>query len=645
MCRQLYASLIATSLTANALGTYGSTFLRGAYPSSSTGIAEFQTIFPGYTTGSANHINIMVHTSSSTSGSVIHVGQVFFTDRWTDVVSQYMNYAQNKNTRTVNAEDGNYAIANSAGYSAIVEALGSLGLGLSILAIWLQWLVPSISPAPPPLLEQPRQHVPRRLRHPTSTVPKLSITTSPVGEAASEPFLSEKPKPVLSLNDSSPVPTFVDRIHSPIIPPSPILTPRDDNSITESDSSSRRSSLSLNLSKRILPFSNKSRSRREASPVTRTPSLNSETKHDRRSSTGFVPPWCPRRNSLDTPFDTNDDYITTPVKSATFTAFGQSTSSPKVSYFPFKSRRVTAPVSRPRTQPYDAPYFALPPTSATFDTRKPPPMRQEALMNSTKQNIQDGERGRSLVLQSPHPPLAKRRSASEGWNKGRRAVISSLTATMATFAPALIVVDMQYDFVHGSLAVANGIEIIPKINDLLTLPFVAKIASKDFHPPNHISFAATHEKPVFSKITIYPPNSTDSDRGLEQVLWPVHCVAHTPGSEFVEGLNVGALNTTVLKGTDQGIETYSAFCDPWHLANTTLPKLLEDHRVTDVFIVGIAGDYCVKSTAFDAVEFGYKTWVIRDAVRSVHDSGVEWEEMERKGIKIVDSTDVKHLVK
>ncbi|KAG6889479.1 hypothetical protein C0992_004984 [Termitomyces sp. T32_za158] len=215
---------------------------------------------------------------------------------------------------------------------------------------------------------------------------------------------------------------------------------------------------------------------------------------------------------------------------------------------------------------------------------------------------------------------------------------------MATFTPALLVIDMQYDFVYGSLAVRNGSEIIPIINDLLAHPFAAKIASRDLHPRDHISFAATHEKPLFSKTVIYPPGDIEQERGLEQVLWPIHCVADTLGSEFVEGLNQRVLTGLVTKGTDQGIEMYSAFRDPWHLANTTLPKLLKDHGITDVFIVGIAGDYCVKSTASDAIDFGYKTWVIRDAVKSVHDSGSEWGDMERKGIKVTDSAEVKRLV-
>jgi len=215
---------------------------------------------------------------------------------------------------------------------------------------------------------------------------------------------------------------------------------------------------------------------------------------------------------------------------------------------------------------------------------------------------------------------------------------------MPRFSPALLVVDMQYDFVHGSLAVPDGNIIIDTINSLLSLPFLTKIGSKDFHPPNHISFAKTHGREVFSTTTIYPPGATDGKRGLTQVLWPVHCVAGTDGSEFVDGLHNNLLDGVVYKGTDPGIEMYSAFRDPWHLSNTALPSMLEEYGITDVFIAGIAGDYCVKSTAFDAVDFGYKTWVIRDAIKSVGNTGKEWQEMEEKGIEIVDSVEIQAIL-
>lgn len=224
--------------------------------------------------------------------------------------------------------------------------------------------------------------------------------------------------------------------------------------------------------------------------------------------------------------------------------------------------------------------------------------------------------------------------------------MQSLPPMSTTFVPALLVIDMQYDFVHGSLAVPGAASVIPIVNNLLTLPgFATKLATKDFHPPNHISFAATHRKPVFSTTTIYPPGNFRKDMALEQVLWPIHCVASTPGSAFVEGLYSKAFNGIIHKGTHPDIESYSAFRDPWHLSTTELPTILKSLGITDVFIAGLAGDYCVKCTAIDAVDFGYKTWVIRDGVRSVSNTGTEWEEMAEKGIRIVNSAEAKHYVK
>ena len=209
---------------------------------------------------------------------------------------------------------------------------------------------------------------------------------------------------------------------------------------------------------------------------------------------------------------------------------------------------------------------------------------------------------------------------------------------------ALLVVDVQYDFVYGSLAVPDAPSIIGHINSLLALPFSIKIATKDFHPADHISFATVHDKPPFSKITIYPPGDTRADGAREQVLWPVHCVASTPGSEFVEGLNQDAFNAVIHKGTHRDIETYSGFRDTWHLTTTELPSLLEARGVTDVVVVGLAGDYCVKCTTLDAVEFGYKTWVVRDAVRDVFTTETHWDEMKQRGIHVINMTEVQDML-
>ncbi|KAJ7657963.1 hypothetical protein B0H17DRAFT_1145758 [Mycena rosella] len=118
---------------ANAQGNYGSTFLRGATETASNGIAEFQTIFPGYTSDSANHLNILVHTSSSESSGVAHFGRLYFTDPWTDIIGMYTDYNQNTHTRVKNANDPTFAAANKGGFNSVIEhsAIGINSFNLS----------------------------------------------------------------------------------------------------------------------------------------------------------------------------------------------------------------------------------------------------------------------------------------------------------------------------------------------------------------------------------------------------------------------------------------------------------------------------------------------------------------------------------
>lgn len=213
---------------------------------------------------------------------------------------------------------------------------------------------------------------------------------------------------------------------------------------------------------------------------------------------------------------------------------------------------------------------------------------------------------------------------------------------------AILVIDVQNDFVSGTLAVHDADQIIDTINTLLTLPFALKVATQDYHPANHISFARNHtDKNVFDKITIFPPPELVARRkpedqkpleALEQVLWPVHCVQDTTGVAFVDGLKHEGLEI-VHKGCDVGIECYSAFEDPWGLTNTGLEDKLRNKEVSNVFVVGLAGDYCVKFTALDAKKLGFNTFVIRDAVKSVSDEGTEWPEMTKAGVEIIDTAE------
>ncbi|KAI1496980.1 isochorismatase [Biscogniauxia marginata] len=210
------------------------------------------------------------------------------------------------------------------------------------------------------------------------------------------------------------------------------------------------------------------------------------------------------------------------------------------------------------------------------------------------------------------------------------------------FRPALIVVDLQEDFCppNGSLAVSEGRDVIPVINKLLELPFVTKIATKDWHPHDHISFAANHQgkQPYtdFVKI-VNPDNASES---YESKLWPVHCVQGTKGAELVPELEVKKIDRIIEKGTDPRVEMYSPFYDPFtspRVCDSGLAGLLRENHITDVYVVGLAADYCVKSAALDAAKEGFKAYLVEDGTRAVDPS--RWPEckkdIETAGAKVV----------
>ncbi|KAF9228376.1 Isochorismatase hydrolase [Gyrodon lividus] len=216
---------------------------------------------------------------------------------------------------------------------------------------------------------------------------------------------------------------------------------------------------------------------------------------------------------------------------------------------------------------------------------------------------------------------------------------------------ALLVIDMQVDFLTGSLAVPDGPSVVGPVNDIIRLPFHCRYASKDWHPRGHISFASTHSgKEVFGRTTIYPPEHLMEAKGqdpasiggwgLEQVLWPDHCVQGTRGAQLIDPLREDQFDAIILKGMDPGVECYSAFKDLWGLLTTNLEELLREKGVTDLYVVGVAGDYCVKETAIDAANFNvWNTWVVKEGVRSVSTEGNEWETMDSAGVGIIDTVD------
>ncbi len=174
---------------------------------------------------------------------------------------------------------------------------------------------------------------------------------------------------------------------------------------------------------------------------------------------------------------------------------------------------------------------------------------------------------------------------------------------------ALIVIDMQNDFMPGGpLGVPGADEIIPTIAALChRMPLV--IATQDWHPPDHGSFAANHAgKAPYDVIDL---------NGISQVLWPVHCVQGTAGAEFVAGVPSARFSAIVRKGTDPGVDSYSGFADNDHKRRTGLAGLLTEQGVREVLVCGVATDYCVRFTAQDALAAGFSVSLITDAVRAV----------------------------
>ena len=175
---------------------------------------------------------------------------------------------------------------------------------------------------------------------------------------------------------------------------------------------------------------------------------------------------------------------------------------------------------------------------------------------------------------------------------------------------ALLIVDMQNDFMPGgSLAVPGAADIVPLINALIP-KFSLVIATKDWHPPDHLSFAVNHPgKKVGEQVTL---------RDLPQILWPVHCVRNTYGSELIPTLDVSQIACFFYKGTDKWIDSYSAFFDNAHRQSTGLGDYLKTHNVEEIYIVGVATDYCILYTVMDAIALGFTVYVITDCCRAIN---------------------------
>lgn len=180
---------------------------------------------------------------------------------------------------------------------------------------------------------------------------------------------------------------------------------------------------------------------------------------------------------------------------------------------------------------------------------------------------------------------------------------------------ALIVVDIQNDFLQGgSLAVQGGNEIIPVINSIQE-KFDLVVATQDWHPKGHKSFASQHSnKSVYDKIDL---------NGIEQVLWPDHCVQGTFGAEISSKLNQNKIEAIFRKGINTTIDSYSGFYDNGKLKCTGLGDFLKGRGVKEIFVCGLAADYCVYFTAKDALELGFTSTIIENATKAIDVSNFE----------------------
>jgi nicotinamidase/pyrazinamidase len=201
---------------------------------------------------------------------------------------------------------------------------------------------------------------------------------------------------------------------------------------------------------------------------------------------------------------------------------------------------------------------------------------------------------------------------------------------------ALILVDIQNDFVPGgSLAVPHGNEVVAVANRLMP-HFDMVVATQDWHPAGHGSFASSHSDAKVGDVVKLA--------GLPQMLWPDHCVQDTRGADFVPGLNIAGVHKVVRKGDDAGIDSYSGFFDNGGRKATGLETYLLSRGVTDLYVMGLATDYCVKFTALDAVRLGFRTHLIIDGCRGVNvrdgDIAKAVEEMAKAGVVILTSCHV-----
>ena len=195
----------------------------------------------------------------------------------------------------------------------------------------------------------------------------------------------------------------------------------------------------------------------------------------------------------------------------------------------------------------------------------------------------------------------------------------------------LILVDLQNDFMPGgALAVPRGDEVVDIANRLCRR-FGYVVASQDWHPRDHKSFASQHVGRT--------PGDVIDLNGVNQILWPDHCVQGSAGAAFHDCLDRTRVSAIFQKGTDGELDSYSTFFDNAHRRSTGLGEHLRDCGVSSVYLLGLATDYCVKFSALDAISLGLRTYVVREGCRGIDlspgDIERAWDEMQAAGVTIV----------
>ena len=198
----------------------------------------------------------------------------------------------------------------------------------------------------------------------------------------------------------------------------------------------------------------------------------------------------------------------------------------------------------------------------------------------------------------------------------------------------LVIIDAQNDFMPGgALAVPNGDLIVPSINQLQE-KFDLVIATQDWHPKKHASFASSHKgSEEFEVINL---------DGIDQVMWPDHCIQNTNGANFHADLKTSKIEAIFRKGTDIKIDSYSGFYDNARLKSTGLTGYLKEKDASELYFVGLAAEYCVYFSILDALSEGFQVTLLEDGTKALKEEAFEKARIDilRKGGRIINSEEL-----